>query len=124
MSGNQIYGKISKVSPTVRQDAMYHVFGALNKKRDVVLSHHNYFIFLAVVLFITVDSPTESRLNATSLSYYRDTHKSDVIGQPELFNINNISYQDPGQYYIFLPSNNEVALSLLSVGELTFIYNN
>ena len=38
-------GKIWKKSPTLRQDAMYHVFGALNKKCDVVLSHPNNSIF-------------------------------------------------------------------------------
>ena len=63
------------------------------------------------------------------LSYYRDTHKADVLYQPELFRINNISHDDqllnlcallsgndPMAGYVTLPSNSDAAKVILSSG--------
>ncbi len=61
------------------------------------------------------------------LSFYRDTHKADAIQQPDLFRINNISFddhllnlcalpadQDPARDYLSLPSNSDAATILSS----------
>ena len=66
----------------------------------------------------------------TESQIYRDTHKADVIQNPDLFRMNTISYedqllnlcallaeQDPEQAYITLPTNGDMLLSLSSVGE-------
>ncbi|QQP53513.1 Hypothetical protein FKW44_006018 [Caligus rogercresseyi] len=39
-------------------------------------------------------SDTAEKILRTELSYYRDTHKADVIQQPDLFRVNNISSDD------------------------------
>ena len=57
------------------------------------------------------------------LSYYRDTHKSDILQYPDLFKINNISHEDqllnlcalisdndPMSQYVTLPSNKDAEL--------------
>jgi hypothetical protein len=57
------------------------------------------------------------------LSYYRDTHKSDILQHPDLFKINNISHDeqllnlcallsgnDPMSQYVTLPSNKDAEL--------------
>ena len=69
----------------------------------------------------------KERIVRIELSYYRDTHKADVIQQPELFKINNITYEeqllnlcallagnDHAQKYVTLQSNNDVSLALSS----------
>ena len=82
---------------------------------------------------ILKDNPCQrEKIVRIELSYYRDTHRADVIGQPEMFKINNISYQDqllnfcalladqdPGQSYVSLPSNKEVALCLSTLEEVS-----
>lgn len=63
----------------------------------------------------------------TELSFYRDTHKADVIQQPDLFKINNISHEeqllnlcallaehDPARNFVSLPSNKDAATVLSS----------
>ena len=66
-------------------------------------------------------SDTAEKILRTELSYYRDTHKADVIQQPDLFRVNNISSDDqllnfcallsgndPMSGYVNLPSNKDV----------------
>ena len=61
------------------------------------------------------------------LSFYRDTHEADVILQPDLFRINNISHgeqllnlcallaeHEPAHDYVSLPSNEDAAMVLSS----------
>ena len=59
----------------------------------------------------------------TELSFYRDTHKADVIQQPDLFKINGISHDEQllnlctlqlARDFVSLPSNKDAATVLLS----------
>ena len=68
----------------------------------------------------------KEKIICIELKYYRDTHKSEVMQNPELFKINNISYEDQlvnlcalladdennQAANVILPSNNEVLSSL------------
>ena len=58
----------------------------------------------------------------TELSYYRDTHKTEIVSTPELFKLNKITYdqqllnlctllsgKDVGGKYASLPTNKDVA---------------
>ena len=70
----------------------------------------------------------KERIVRIEWSYYRDTPKAYVSQQPELFKINNITYEeqllnlcalllagnDHAQKYVTLPSNNDVSLALSS----------
>ncbi|QQP34982.1 Hypothetical protein FKW44_023068, partial [Caligus rogercresseyi] len=66
-------------------------------------------------------SDTAEKICAQSCLTYRDTHKADVIQQPDLFRVNNISSDDqllkfcallsgndPMSGYVNLPSNKDV----------------
>ena len=77
---------------------------------------------------LKINPDKRERIVRIELSYYRDTHKADVIQQPELFKINNITHEeqllnlcallvdhDPARKYVSLPSNNDVTLALSSL---------
>ncbi|QQP53646.1 Hypothetical protein FKW44_006187, partial [Caligus rogercresseyi] len=52
-------------------------------------------------------SDTAEKILRTELSYYRDTHKADVIQQPDLFRVNNISSDDQLLNFCALLSGND-----------------
>ena len=76
------------------------------------------------------NSDNMERIVRTELSYYRDTHKSEIISNPDLFKLNKIAYdqqllnlctllagKDVGSKYVSLPTNKDVAKLLLIPSE-------
>ena len=74
---------------------------------------------------LNLNPDNREKIVRTELSFYRDAHKADVIQQPDLFKINNISHEeqllnlcallgehDPGRDYVSLPSNKDAATVL------------
>ena len=73
------------------------------------------------------NSDRVEKIVRTELSYYRDTHRSEIVSNPELFKLNKISYdqqllnlctliagKDVGGKYVSLPTNKDVAKVLSS----------